>query len=81
MADADVAGQSEHMTLAKHIANQPVALALLQTVVTPGYDAGSILTAVLQDSECIVNRLIHGLATNDSDDTAHNSDCYLAGRE
>jgi len=73
--------EPEHMTLAKYIANKPIALALLQTVVAPGYDAGGILTAVLQNSKCIVNRLIYGLVTDDSDDTAHNSDCYLAGHE
>jgi hypothetical protein len=49
VADADIAGQAQHMTMTEYITDESVALALPQSVFAPGYDSSCILTAMLQD--------------------------------
>jgi hypothetical protein len=48
VADAGVAGQTQHVTMTKHVPHETVALALLQTILAPGHDAGGILPPMLQ---------------------------------
>jgi hypothetical protein len=69
--NANVARQTKHVSLPEYIANQPIALALMQTVCTPRYSPGSILSAVLHDSQRIKKRLIDWLLTDDSNKATH----------
>jgi hypothetical protein len=71
MSNTDIAGKLDHVTLPKNVANKAVALALTQAVVTPGYDARSILAAVLQHGQRVIERLPCWAATNYSDDATH----------
>jgi hypothetical protein len=72
MADTDIAGQLQHMPLVKNVAYQPVALALVNLYIIPGYDACRVLTAMLHDGQGIVQRLVYRLLANDSYNAAHN---------
>ncbi len=54
MADAHVAAQAVHVVLAEDVANQAVALAQVQVIAFTGHDPGSILTAMLQHGQRIV---------------------------
>ena len=48
VTDADIAGQSQHVAMAKYVANQAIALALPQAVLAPGHDACRVLASVLK---------------------------------
>jgi hypothetical protein len=67
VTNTDIAREAQHVPVTKHITHQTIALALPQAVLAPGYDARGILAAMLQDSQCVVNTLIDGLMTNNSD--------------
>ena len=71
MSHADIAGQAQHVTRLKYVANQAIALAHVQAVLTPGDDPRRILPPVLQDSQCIVERLVNRAFPNNSDNSAH----------
>jgi hypothetical protein len=66
MSNTDIAGQVGHVALSKYVANKAVTLALAQPIRTPGNDAGSILTAVLHNGQCVIQTLTDRTITNDS---------------
>src|SRR5690606_9998900 len=80
MADADVAAQPQHVALLEHVAHEPVALARVQPAVRLRDDTRRILTAVLQDRQRIVERLVDRLMADDSDYSAHLPSLCLASR-
>jgi hypothetical protein len=55
----------------KHIPHEPCLLAHEQLAFMTRHDARSVLSAMLQDGECVVDLLIDGRVTNDSNDSAH----------
>jgi len=59
VANANVTGQAQHVTLVEHVANKAVALALAHAVVAPGNDTCSILAAMLQHGQCVVDTLVN----------------------
>ena len=71
VADADVAGELEHVPLLEHVAHQACALARAQPPLEGGHDAGRILAAVLQHRQRIIQALIDGTGADDADDAAH----------
>ncbi len=71
MADADVAGELEHVLLLEHVAHQPGALARAQPALERGHDAGGILAAMLQHRQRIIQTLIDRAGADDADDAAH----------
>ena len=68
---AHVAGELQHVPFLEHVADQAVALANAQPPAVVGHDACRILSAVLEDGERIVERLVHGFMANDSDESTH----------
>jgi hypothetical protein len=74
VANADIACQAHHVSMAKDISDKAVGLALRQAVlVTPGYYTGSILTSVLHDGQRVVKILTNRLCTDNSDNATHGS--------
>ena len=71
VAQADVAAELQHVALQEHVADQAVALANPQAPAVVRHDAGGILTTVLQHRQRVVERLIDGLMTDDSDQSTH----------
>src|SRR5690606_39894702 len=70
VADTDVALEREHVALLEDIANEPGLLAQEELAVVIGHDAGGVLTAMLEDGQRIIDLLVSGRMTDDSDDTA-----------
>src|SRR5688572_14436503 len=71
VADADVSLQLDHVVLLKHISHQTAVLANAQLALARGGDTGCVLTAMLQNRKRIIEALIHGARSNDTDDSAH----------
>jgi hypothetical protein len=72
MADTHITLELEHVVLLKDIAHQAAAFAHAQlTLARGGGDAGSILAAVLQHRERIIETLVYGAGANNADDAAH----------
>jgi len=71
MADAHMANQTLHMALLEDIAHQAVVLAQEQAAIMAGDNTGSILAAVLEDGEPVIQRLIDVRFTDDTDNAAH----------
>lgn len=71
MTEADVAFETEHVPMLKHIANEARLLAHEELAFVARHDAGGVLTSMLQHRERIVDLLIHRRMTDDSDDSAH----------
>ncbi|MNM92005.1 hypothetical protein D3C81_1043230 [compost metagenome] len=71
MADADVADQALHVPGVEHVAYQAVVLAQEQPPLVTGYNAGSILAAMLKDGKRVVQRLIDVRLTDDTNDATH----------
>ena len=71
LTQAAVAGQSTHVAGAKHIFDH--ALGLVHEKLAPllGNDTYSILAAVLQQQQRVINQLIDRGATNDTDNSTH----------
>ncbi len=67
-----IAQQAQHMSGAKYVLHQTVALAQVQTP-TPvtGHDTGGILSTVLQNRQAVIECLIHMGLTKDTNDAAH----------
>src|SRR5210317_1957400 len=81
MTDTHVAGQAQHVPVTKHIPHQSIALALVQTVLTPGDDTGGVLATMLQHGQRIIDGLVNGPMTDNSNNTTHSSDHLLSGNE
>jgi hypothetical protein len=71
VADSDVAFEFQHVLLLEHVAHQPRILAHEQFAVLRGHDAGSVLTAMLQHRQRIINALIDCTGAYHSDNSAH----------
>src|SRR5207253_11230855 len=71
LADAGRAGQASHIAGAEHIAHEAVGLVHVESTAVRGCDACSILTAVLQQQQAVVNQLVDGRGGHHTDDTAH----------
>lgn len=71
MADAHMANQALHMALLEHVTYQAVVLAQEQATIMAGDNTGSILAAVLEDGEPVIQRLIDVRFTDDTDDATH----------
>ena len=71
--EADVTAELEHVPLLEHVADEAVALADAQASRVVRHDARGVLASVLQHRERIVDRLIHGLMTDDSDESTHSA--------
>jgi hypothetical protein len=56
--DAHVAAEFDHVVLLKHVLDEAVVLAQVQAAAFGRDDAGSVLTAVLQDREAVKEHLI-----------------------
>ncbi len=73
VTEAYVAGELQHVPLEEHVADQAVALADAQAAAVVRHDAGGVLPAVLEHRQRVVERLIDGLMTDDSDQSTHTS--------
>ena len=71
MGDADVARQRAHVARAEHVAHHAGALVHVEGVVLAGDDARRVLAAVLQEQQPVVEQLVDGRASDDSEDPAH----------
>ncbi|VXB85393.1 hypothetical protein PSEUDO8O_20039 [Pseudomonas sp. 8O] len=71
MADAHMTDQALHMPLLEHVTYQTIVLAQEQAAIMAGDNTGSILAAVLEDGEPVIQRLIDVRFTDDTDDATH----------
>ncbi|MNY33250.1 hypothetical protein D3C86_1675180 [compost metagenome] len=55
----------------KDVAHQAIVLAQEQPAVMTGDDTGSILAAVLEDGQAVIQRLIDVRFTDDTDNATH----------
>ena len=76
VAEADVARELQHVALQEDVADEAVALANAQPAAVVRHDAGGVLAAVLEHRQRVVERLIDGLMTDDSDQSTHNFRTY-----
>ncbi|MNT34700.1 hypothetical protein D3C72_1706940 [compost metagenome] len=58
LADTGGAGQAAHIAGAEDIAHQAVGLVHVESTAVGGGDAGSILSAMLQQQQAVVNQLV-----------------------
>ena len=80
VTDAHVTFELEHVVLLEHVAHQAAALAHTQLpFARGGRNAGRILAAMLQHGEGVIETLIDGAGTNDTDDAAHGRSTSRAG--
>jgi hypothetical protein len=66
-----VADQALHVALMEDIAHQAIVLAQKQPPLMTGYNTGSILAAVLEDGQAVIQRLIDVRFTDDTDNATH----------
>ena len=59
------------MPLLKDISNQTVAFSQVQSATVIGHDPSRILTAMLEHRQGVVNGLIHGSSTDNTNNSAH----------
>ena len=71
VANAHMADQTLHVALLEHVTYQAVVLAQEQAAIMAGDNTGSILAAVLEDGEPVIQRLIDVRFTDDTDNAAH----------
>ncbi len=71
MAEAYVALQTQHMLLLKDVTHEPIALVNMEPAILLGNDPGGVLAAVLQHRQRVVDRLVDGLVSNDTDNSTH----------
>jgi hypothetical protein len=74
MGDAHVAGQRAHVARAKHVAHHAGALLHVESLVLAGDDARRVLAAVLQEEQPVVEQLVDGRASDDTQNAAHRRD-------
>jgi hypothetical protein len=73
----EVPAQRQHVALFEDIAHEPVRLARVQRAAIESHDAGCILTAMLQDREGVIQRLVDRAVARDADEAAHQVGCSL----
>src|SRR5690606_24862314 len=73
MPHPTIARQRPHITRAKDVANQTMSLMHVEILLVGRANARSVLAAMLQQKQAVINRLIHGRARHDPDNSAHNS--------
>ena len=71
MSQSHVALQPQHVLVLEDVAHQPVGFAQMQLTVRGGHDPRGVLAPVLKIRQRIVEQLIDGPLTDDSDDSAH----------
>ena len=71
MADAGIAVQLAHVSRAKHITDVARALPHVEHLALGRGDAGSVLAAMLQQQQRVVEELIDRRMRNAADDSAH----------
>jgi hypothetical protein len=71
MTYADLPLQVIHVLLSEHIPNQAIALSEIQAITFTGDDAGSILTPMLKNDQCIVQILIDVGTSHHPHNSAH----------
>src|SRR5690606_15104830 len=71
VADAHVTDQALHVALLEDIAHQTVVLAQEQPSIMAGHNTGSILAAVLENGETVIQRLIDVRFTDDTYNATH----------
>ena len=72
MADTDIPFEALHVLLLEDISDQAIAFAQVQFMAIAGNHARSVLPAVLQNSQSVVNLLIYRTTGDDADDATHN---------
>ena len=80
VTDAHRAEQRTHVTRAIGLTNLALCLKQMKLTSIGGGHAGGILTAVLEQQQCVVDVLINRFLRDDSDDAAH-AICSLLRRE
>ncbi|MOA38107.1 hypothetical protein D3C78_1597550 [compost metagenome] len=71
MADADLADQALHVALLEHVTHQAVVLAQKQPAAMAGHDTGSVLAAMLEDGQRVIQRLVDVGLTDNTDNATH----------
>src|SRR5690606_3790483 len=71
LSNAGITRQGTHITRAEDIANKTISLVHGECMTAVGGDASGILTAVLQQQQCIVDELINRVVGNDADNATH----------
>ena len=71
MADTARSRQGSHVACAENIPDQTVRLEHGEFAVIAGSDTGSVLTAMLQKLQCIVNQLVDWRLGNNTNDATH----------
>jgi len=74
MGNAEVAGEVAHVARAEHVAHHAAALVHVQGGLLAGDDARRVLAAVLQEQQPVIEELVDGRASDDSEDPAHLGD-------
>ena len=72
MADTDIPFEALHVLLLEDISDQAIAFAQVQFMAIAGNHARSVLSAMLQNSQSVVNLLIYRTTGDDADDATHN---------
>ena len=80
MRNTDVARQDAHVTGTKNIPDQPATLVSVKLGAFGGYDAGSILPAMLKHQQPVVEQLIDGGLGDNAQDSTHCSDLHAHGQ-
>ena len=71
MGDAHVAGEAAHIAGTENVAHQTFVLVHVECASVGSDDTGSILPAMLQHRQAVIQELIDRTFGNDSNDTAH----------
>ena len=71
LAQAAVAGQRAHIAGAKHVFDHALGLVHKELALLLGDDARSILAAVLQEQQGVINELVHRCVADNADDSTH----------
>ena len=71
MSQSHVALQPQHVLVLENVAHQPVGLAQMELAARGGHDPRGVLAPVLKTRQRIVEPLVDGPLTDDSDDSAH----------
>lgn len=71
MADTAVSGQRAHIPGTENVSDQTVCLEHRELAVTAGGNTGSVLTAMLQKLQCIIDQLVDRCLGNNTNDATH----------
>src|SRR5690606_13466316 len=73
VANADVALQLFHAFLVEHVRDQAIVLVDVNPAIRPRENSGGVLSAMLQDRQGVIDRLVDGRVTDDADNSTHES--------